>query len=88
LSDEAAREAREAEAYVQRAMQANPLAIGAVAFALGAATGLALPHSEREDQLLGSARDRLMERVEDVAHQAVGKAQDAAKQAASQLGSS
>jgi ElaB/YqjD/DUF883 family membrane-anchored ribosome-binding protein len=67
LRDQAGREARDAEAYVQRAMQDNPLAIGAVAFALGAATGLALPHTQREDQLLGSTRERLMDKVANAA---------------------
>jgi hypothetical protein len=41
----------------------NPLAIGALALAAGVGVGLLLPSTEREDDLLGSARDRMVGEV-------------------------
>lgn len=37
----------------------QPLVAGALAFALGAAAGAALPHTEQEDELLGEQADKL-----------------------------
>lgn len=41
----------------------QPLVAGALAFALGAALGSALPHTEQEDDLLGEAADKLKEKA-------------------------
>ena len=38
----------------------NPLAIGALALAAGVGVGLLLPSTQREDELLGAARDRMV----------------------------
>ena len=63
-------------------MESNPLAVGAVAMALGAAVGLAIPSTQYEGKLMGEARDNLLERTQD----AVGSMVDKAKQAASEAG--
>ena len=71
----------------------QPLAMGAVTLALGMAAGLALPTTDREVQLMGDARDRVVDRVRDVAgetrekvgavaERVVDDAQTVAKQAA------
>lgn len=59
----------------QTLMQDNPLMAGVVALALGAAVGLMLPVSERENQLMGEARDKFMDRAGGVVHDTVDKAQ-------------
>jgi|SoiMetStandDraft_5_1073268.scaffolds.fasta_scaffold30751_2 ElaB/YqjD/DUF883 family membrane-anchored ribosome-binding protein len=41
----------------------NPLAIGAVALAAGVGVGLLLPSTQREDELLGATRDRMLSEV-------------------------
>jgi hypothetical protein len=41
----------------------NPLAIGAVTLAAGVGVGLLLPSTQREDELLGAARDRMVGEV-------------------------
>ena len=75
----------------------NPLAIGAVTVALGLAAGLAVPTTRREVELMGDARDQLVDRarevaqetkdkVQHVAERAVGEAQTAAKQTAREEG--
>ncbi|MEC5290742.1 DUF3618 domain-containing protein [Aurantimonas sp. C2-6-R+9] len=66
----AARRAREAGRGIYRAgrsarrtfldtLYEEPLIMGGVALALGAAVGAALPSTRREDELMGSARDKM-----------------------------
>ena len=57
----------------------HPLAIGAVSLALGIAAGLAAPSTDREVQLMGSARDRLVDRVKDTVEDKAEKAQHVAE---------
>jgi hypothetical protein len=52
-------------------MDDNPVALGAVALAAGTALGLALPRTEKEDRLLGSARDTVVDRAQELASEAV-----------------
>lgn len=59
----------------------NPLAIGAVSLALGLAAGLAAPPTDREVQLMGNARDRLVDRVKDTVQDKAEKAQHVAERA-------
>jgi ElaB/YqjD/DUF883 family membrane-anchored ribosome-binding protein len=66
----------------ERMMHENPLAVGAVAIAAGTAVGLCLPSTRIETEYIGETGERLVERVEDVARDALGKVQDAAKQMA------
>jgi len=56
----------------------QPLVVGAATLALGLAAGLAVPPSDREVRLMGDARDRLVDRVKDVAGEAAGKVQHVA----------
>jgi hypothetical protein len=79
LGREAMIRARRAERGAERMYEENPLAVGAAAIAVGAMVGLALPRTEREDELMGSARDRLIQQAEELATNAVDKASDVAK---------
>ena len=65
-------------------MRDNPLAAGAVALAAGTAVGLLIPSTQIETEYIGETGERLVERVEDVARDALGKVQDAAKQMTSE----
>lgn len=67
----------------QRVLRTNPLAVGAVTLALGTAIGLALPQTARENQLMGEARDTLVERAQDLAQETIGKVQTVATEAGS-----
>lgn len=67
--------AERVEDQFQRAMWENPLAVGAVALAVGAAAGFALPQTERENRLMGEARDNLVEQAQQVAAETVDKVQ-------------
>jgi len=63
-------------------MRDNPLAAGAVAIAAGTAVGLMIPSTRIESEYIGETGERLVERVEDVARDALGRVEDAAKQMA------
>ena len=71
VADRAQVQVRRVEQAVGHWMDDNPLAVGAVALAAGTAIGLALPRTEKEDRLLGSARDTVVERAEELAGRAM-----------------
>ena len=66
----------------ERMMHENPLAVGAVAVAAGTAIGLMLPSTRLENEYIGETGERLVEKAEDVARDALDKVKDAAKQMA------
>ena len=63
-------------------LRENPLAVGAVAVAAGTAVGLVLPSTRLESEYIGDTGEKIVDKVEDVAREALGKVQDAAKQMA------
>jgi hypothetical protein len=69
----------------ENTLRDNPLALGAVALAVGAAIGLALPHTEREDEWLGGTRDRLFNRAQHAAHDMLETAEHRAEAFAGEL---
>ena len=81
LVDQATHRARYVEDRVGRAMNETPLAVGAVALALGAAVGLAVPETRKEHELFGAARDNLMEQAQSFAQEAMEKVQGVASEA-------
>ncbi|RYE90700.1 MAG: hypothetical protein EOO75_09800 [Myxococcales bacterium] len=85
LTDEARQQAHRAEQTFQRTLTTNPLALGAVALAVGAVVGLSLPSTRREDELLGETRDQLLHRAQGVAHEAVESVHQYSEQAAEQV---
>lgn len=78
LADQAQEQAQRLEDRFQRLLHENPLAVGAVALAVGTAVGFALPQTERENQLMGEARDTLVERTTEVAQETFEKARQVA----------
>jgi len=67
-------------------LQSNPLVLGVVAVAVGAAVGLSLPETEPENRMMGEVRDTFVERAQDAAQSAVEKVKDVASDAAGTLG--
>jgi ElaB/YqjD/DUF883 family membrane-anchored ribosome-binding protein len=65
----------------ERLLRENPLAVGGLALALGAATGLVLPETRQEDELLGQARDNLIEQAQGIAQETQQKVQRVAEEA-------
>ena len=67
------------------ALQANPLAVGTVFFALGALIGLLVPETRSEHELFGPKKDQLAQQAQDAAQgmaQKVGTVTAAAQSAA------
>ncbi|MEO6333426.1 MAG: DUF3618 domain-containing protein [Pyrinomonadaceae bacterium] len=60
----------------------NPLALGALAVAVGAAVGFAIPSTHYEGKLMGEARENLIERAQEAAGSLVDKAKQVAGEAA------
>lgn len=77
LAERARYGVRRAEDRVQTTYETNPLALGAMALLAGVAVGLALPRTQREDRLMGQARDKLIHRAQEAAHETMGKVQGA-----------
>ncbi len=69
LAEGTQQQAQRAQGQFQRVLHENPLAVGAAGLALGAAIGLVIPETQRENRLLGEARDTAMDK-------AIGTAQD------------
>jgi len=97
IYDQATNQAQRLEDRFERVMWDNPLAVGAVTLALGAAVGLALPTTDKENELMGDARDSLVqkatsaasdtfEKVQQVAGQVTDQATQAVKQGAQEQG--
>ncbi len=90
LGGQARRQAGRAGGGLQRMLDENPLAVGAVAVGAGAAIGLAIPETSKEHEVMGEARDTVVEKgkekaqevqqsVKQVAEEAQGAAQQEAQ---------
>jgi hypothetical protein len=75
IAHQAQYQAQRLEDRFERTLYENPLAVGAVAVALGTAVGFALPQTQRENELLGEARDNLVDRAQSLAHDTMEKVQ-------------
>jgi phage-related protein len=69
---------RRAQTQYEQTLEENPLAIGAIALALGAVVGLAIPSTQYENQLLGDTRENLVQSVEEAARGAFERVQEVA----------
>lgn len=62
-------------------IEENPLAVGAVALALGAAVGFAIPLTSKENEYLGEYRDQVVEKATATAQDAIGTVKQMATEA-------
>lgn len=81
VASQAQYQAHRAKGWFERTMDENPLAMGLVAVAAGALVGMAVPESDQERELMGPARDQLVEKAQDIAQDTADKAQRVAKRA-------
>lgn len=72
---------RQATHSATSAFESNPLVVGAIAVAVGAAIGAALPRTRTEDEWFGEARDRLRDDAVDYARKRRDDAADVAAKA-------
>ena len=68
---------------LRRTWNETPLLIGAAAAVLGAIVGLAVPETERENELMGETRDSMLDTVQETVRDKVTEVQQAATDAAS-----
>jgi uncharacterized protein YjbJ (UPF0337 family) len=80
-TDAAQEQAYRVKSRLAQTLDENPLLIGAVAVALGAAIGLSLPRTPQEDQMMGQVRDNLMDKAQATASDTMQKVQQVAQQA-------
>ena len=80
LGSGAKRKAREAKGGLERMMHENPLALAVGAAVIGVALGLLLPETDKEREMMGPARDRLGERVQDTAERVKDAAVEAGRE--------
>jgi hypothetical protein len=85
---ETQRQAQRVEQRLQVTMQESPLALGAVALALGTAVGLAVPATRKENEWMGEARDRLLDQAQSVAHDTIEQVQDVAQKVTGEMAGS
>jgi len=78
VASQAQYQAQRVEDRFQHALYENPLAVGAVALAIGTAVGFSLPQTQRENELLGEARDNLIDHAQEVAQDTLEKVQQVA----------
>lgn len=67
-------------------IEENPLAVGAVALALGAAVGFSIPSTNYEGNLMGEARHNLLQKAQDTAGELVDKVKQVAGEAQKTIG--
>jgi len=88
VSDRSNKAATAAQAQVRRAregfnslLEEQPLVLGALGIALGAAIGAALPSTEQEDRLLGGVRDQTVSKIKEMTSETYEQVRETVKQA-------
>jgi hypothetical protein len=72
---------QQAQSQLHRMLLDNPLAVGAAAVAIGAVVGMAVPETPQEHQLMGQARDALLDKAQTVAQDTLQKVQQVTSEA-------
>ncbi len=84
-SQRARYQARQARVGFWETMEENPLAMGAAALAIGVVAGLMIPSTQKEDEMMGETRDRLVDRAREVGEEALEKGKHVATAAVETL---
>jgi ElaB/YqjD/DUF883 family membrane-anchored ribosome-binding protein len=80
IGGEARRQTRRVKTNLEHAAEENPLMVAIGATILGLAVGLLLPGTERENELMGPARDQLIDRAERTAERVKDAAAEAGRE--------
>jgi ElaB/YqjD/DUF883 family membrane-anchored ribosome-binding protein len=80
LGGEARRQTRRIKTNLEHAAEENPLALAIGAAVVGLALGMLLPGTQREDEMMGPARDQLIDRAEHTAERVKDAAIEAGRE--------
>ena len=83
LSEQARYQAQRASSGFQRMLRENPLAVGTLAVGVGAAVGLAIPETSKEHEVMGEARDTVVDKAQEKVEETQQKVQQVAQEAQS-----
>jgi hypothetical protein len=72
--------ARRLERGFESTYREAPIGVGLAALAIGALAGIALPRTRREDELMGSTRDKLIQKAESAAESALDRVSNVAEE--------
>jgi len=75
----------DAQWQLDRTMNENPLALGALALGVGAAVALAIPSTQKERELIGEQRDKLVDQAAGAVSQAMDQAQTKVQQTTEEM---
>lgn len=75
-------QAQQAQGWLRRTYDENPLLVGAIAVVAGAAIAFTIPESPQENQWMGSTRDNLAQQAQTTVQETVQKTEQVAKKAA------
>ncbi len=79
--DQVQETAGQARGRLEQLLHNNPMQVGAATLLLGGVLGLVTPPTQREQQLMGPARDRLVHQVQEAAQGTMQKVQRVAEEA-------
>jgi ElaB/YqjD/DUF883 family membrane-anchored ribosome-binding protein len=83
--DVAKDQARRAQDQFSTVLHENPLAIGMTALAVGIGVGLVLPQTRKENQWMGDARERVVDKAQSVSADAMDKFRDVADRVSEEM---
>ena len=75
----ATNQAKQMPGRLRHMVEENPMRLGMVAVAIGSAAALVVPETQRENQMLGQARDSVIERAQATAQSTIEKVQQVAE---------
>lgn len=85
FGDQAGYRARRTKSQFEYQMEENPLAVGAIALGIGAAIGLMLPGTRKEDEWMGETRDNLVEEAKHRAENTFDQVKEVAKESTERM---
>jgi ElaB/YqjD/DUF883 family membrane-anchored ribosome-binding protein len=83
VGDQVQYQARRASGGFQRMLRENPLTVGALAVGVGATIGLAIPETSKEHEVMGEARDNLVDKAQEKAQETQQRVQRVTEEAQS-----
>lgn len=85
LKGKAKYQARRAKTGFWQTLEENPLMVGAATLAVGVIAGLAIPSTDKEDELMGETRDRMFEEVKEAGQEVLEKGKHVAEAVADKV---